>query len=201
MDIEAAIYLLSLFNEKAAKLEQSRFLQSMLRGENRVHWQWERDEGLTIDASGPDTEMTDAVTLTLRMFIQPNDPLCLDNMSRLYNTMPLAHELIARLNDLQRIRRNELKADTNFEWDGVRLKHNDILETFIYGDLSHLTPGKRATFEKWANNPLMFALLRDTFYGIVAAYIVWILRIRDINAEVLEHFAATSTVDMGNGSA
>lgn len=79
------IRVLERFNEKVDKLERLRFLEEAARGGAIVEWR--RAVGWDAVHVGPKEESLDAVVLTLRFFLQNNEPTSLFKMASLYTTL------------------------------------------------------------------------------------------------------------------
>ena len=88
--MEKAKETLEFYNEKAEKLQGLSFTSSILNQNSGVHLSWTRDSGiLKIDREGPDEESIDAFVLTLRFFMQDNEPTSLRNMAKLIEALPI----------------------------------------------------------------------------------------------------------------
>jgi hypothetical protein len=65
-----------LFNEKAEKLANSRFLDSVQKGRQTTISMGD-DQPLTVERKGPDAEATNAMLLTFRFFFNKRDGISL----------------------------------------------------------------------------------------------------------------------------
>ena len=124
---------LSRFIEKANRLQALSFFSRSTPVGARVEFDsetraWEHEFW------GPDDEATEALVLTLRFFIQDNEPTSLRNMRALYQRELVAPSLAERVNltcaDLNKFlddRTGLSIADKRF------LSYRDVLEIFVYG--------------------------------------------------------------------
>jgi len=135
---------------------------------------------------GPDDEAIDAFVLTLRFFIQDNEPTSLRNMSRLYASLAIDPTLVARF-EQERAAANALLDSSAFiSIDGEPLSCRRLVDTFVYGDRAHANPGSSENYRLWMSDEVVmkpyllvaFCIVAMNFAGIV-------LRIRDINNEAI----------------
>ncbi len=80
-----------LFNEKAEKLANSRFVESVQKG-RQVVISMGANQPLKVERHGPDAEAIDAMLLTLRFFFNKRDGIALDTMLEFYETLPITEE-------------------------------------------------------------------------------------------------------------
>jgi hypothetical protein len=184
-----ALATLRLFNEKATKLRRLTLNRRMLDRDFQfgpiLGPEPERlVRGFHFD--GPDDEAIDAFVLTLRFFIQDNEPTSLRNMSRLYGSLPINPTLVARF-EQERAAANALLDSSAFiSIDGERLTCRRLVDTFVYGDRAHASPEKSENYRLWMSDDMVtkpylliaFCIAAMNFAGIVS-------RIRDINDEAI----------------
>src|SRR5215212_2112673 len=154
--VNDALATLRLFNEKADKLGQLSLNRRMLErdfqfgpivGPERVV------QGFHFD--GPDDEAIDAFVLTLRFFIQDNEPTSLRNMSCQFASLPIDPTLVARF-EQERAAANALLDSSAFiSIDGERLTCRRLVDTFVYGDRAHASPEKRENYRLWMSDDMV----------------------------------------------
>ncbi len=198
VDIDLAVRTLQLFNEKTAKLQRLRFTQYMLE-HGKISFTisgQQTDEGFvnTIERHGPDEEMIDAVVLTLRFFIQNNEPISLCNMGKLYDKLPVRSELVEQYRDARRKINELLDSETYLNLYGKQITLRDMQDIIIYGDLSHVKPKKRAVYESWMQHAIVPPMIFNEFCALLYSFIGLLCRIGRINLAAireLEHAPGT----------
>lgn len=192
---------LEIFNEKAKSLNN--FLQA-----NNSHRSVKISQG-SAEVTGPTEEQTQAALLSLRMFMQNNDPLSVQNMLKLYE-QEANEELLEKF---QQVRNSlntfldspstlakpledappEIPASGDPGQDLQALvsvinslnveyyTNREILEMFMYGNYSHLT--QRDKFKQLAASYSVFALL--AFWSVLDIFIKHLLQIKAINEELI----------------
>ena len=147
-----ALKTLELFDEKAAELLSSRFFAEVGGGGAIV--EFKKDSGWEAIHVGPDDESTRSLVLTLRLFMLNKDPISLQNMDKLYRSLPLSdgltHEFTGRRNELNAF----LGSDSRLAIaEDRQLSHQEILDIFVYGAYAHVSPRYRQTFEDIRTTP------------------------------------------------
>jgi hypothetical protein len=186
---------LELFNEKALKLQQSTFLQSIiaappslkLKGEKRRNGTF----SMSAEAHGPTQESIDAFVLTFRFFIQDNEATSLHNIAKLYERASLPQELRDRFNSA-RSAINELLDHPNL----VNISHNGetpsnraVLNVFVYGGLAHANPDAYKTYKDWMSFPPSAVFFQTCFTSILSSVLEAIVFIRTVNEDAIAHLA------------
>lgn len=198
VDINYEIRRLRLFNEKVEKLCRSWFVayvHETRSTKTKVSAQ-RRETGeleMAVEREGPDEEMIDAVVLTLRMFIQKNEPISLRKMATLYDLLPVSQPLKERFHEERNAINGLLDSATHFSYNGGNISNREILYNFVYGELSHTDDAKRQVFEGWMQMPPLFAMLVNEFCAVIYNVIGATFAIREINLaaiEELEHLRA-----------
>jgi hypothetical protein len=171
-----AIETLTLFSTKADKLIA---LSAAAASVANFAWTLRVDDDGTARSSfdGPDGEQVDAFVLTLRFFIQDNEPISLRRMRELYSEVApsgLAEQFSATCSELNAF----LDSPTFIRLNGpTPLSHRQILEAFVWGDLAHSNPRHRQLYEHM-QHPIGFPV----FKGLLAqCFRVFSLTIGDLN--------------------
>lgn len=185
-EIEAASSRLELFNEKAAKLERSRFFRRMLRKgvTYRVRFGHQRRTRAKHDA--PNGEVVDAFVLTYRWFVQDSDGVSIRRIARLYKRLPVSRELRKDITAARWAIRRLLSQKTQITVKGHTPTRREVCETFLYGDLAHANPAKRARMVDWKRGPVTLMMLDAEFVATLARIASIVVFIRDTNRRSLD---------------
>lgn len=136
---------LRLFNEKVDRLLSLSFFAKALDAGAIV--EFSRNAGWDSVFVGPDEESIEALVLTLRLFMQDNEPISLRNMRSLYSTH-LPEALRIEFIDHCTHFNEALDSDSMLSIEeGRQLTHRDIREIFVYGAYAHTNPQRRRTFQ------------------------------------------------------
>ena len=194
------IEILELFNERAARIGRlTRFIDS-LQSEPLV--------SIKIDANGmakteklPDEESLSAAILTLRMFIQNNEPISLYNMSELYSRINVPQDLKDKFNELRDALNCYLDKSSNVTISDTSLGYGKILEsesgqkhtnrelmnTYIYGHYAHCDESKRKVFKKIDKQPSFASIGRLVFTSILKRIILVINETTSVNQKAIQY--------------
>ena len=75
---------LRLFNKKAELLSQRSFFTHMIAERTSVRVKWDKGVGWESSFAGPNDESIEASVLTIRQFMQNNDPISIRNVADAY---------------------------------------------------------------------------------------------------------------------
>jgi hypothetical protein len=174
---------LQRFNEKVERLERLRFLPEAARAGSIVEWRrgigW---EGIHV---GPERESIEAAVLTLRFFLQNNESTSLCNMAALYPVLGVSAGLVQEFQDLRQSANAYLDTRSNLAIsDEGQMTYRDILELFLWGDLSHANAVHEATF-RVVSQTAFFPLFQMAFIETMRHMIQMLRLMRDINSRAL----------------
>ena len=179
--------VLALFNAKVDKLASNSFIAWMFR--NRTTATVEMRQGVAAKAaySGPPAESVEACVLTLRQFMQDNDPISVRNVARLYERSDLPDYLIQAFARTRADVNRYLDLETNISVEeGRKLTRRQVIDIFVYGGLAHSTEPHHTTFEQLRTTP-MFAILQVDFVHGVSAFISGLQALADVNRAAISH--------------
>ena len=92
-DLEKGKKALLLFNEKAEKLHETRFMKKLKETKKiSVTLEAERDAKVDVIEKGPDGDAIDAFVLTFRFFYQNNEVSSFGNLGALYDSLDIPPE-------------------------------------------------------------------------------------------------------------
>jgi len=181
-DIEA----LKLFNEKAEKLAQLIFTETMFNQRTKVEINYETGKGFKVLRKGPDSENIDAMALTLRFFMQNNEPCSLRNLSKIYIRLPINKDIKEKFSQARNSINNYLDSQSliKYIFNFKSLSNRDILDTFMYGGLAHSKYKKK--YDKWMRSPIAPAYTNE--FCSIAAEMVRLIHyyIREFNKIVIK---------------
>jgi hypothetical protein len=180
-----ALRRLRLFNEKAEKLANSRFVERVKQG-RQLTIRMGADQPLTVERQGPDGEATDAMLLTLRFFFNKGDGISLAGILELYEALPILED--ERVKAREAFGRYDTFLDSRIGviFKGNDLTNRDILDTILWGDLAHAKSDKRAVFEQWRQAAPFDQIALDRFEDVVVAVIKLVLACQLFNEELLK---------------
>ena len=205
---------LKLFNEKAETLKgYERFMESI--HERKVEFkQSPETAGLgTITVQGPDNESIAACVLTIRLFIQKKEAIFFQNMKKVYDNLDTSQKNKNEFNQIsdeldryldsgsplvmsdeeanpEMILANDLN-ERLAELSNVsltsenRLTNREILDLFIYGDLSHTDKTKREKLKRILSSSVGAAFAWYIFTGILIQIMICIFAVAEINQDVI----------------
>lgn len=135
-----------------------------------------RENG-NIEQQFPDDQDVRAFITTFRMFFQKNDQISFRWLAEhVLDDMGIS-ENWKRAFTAARESFNEYLKERPFHsinLAGDTKTHREIIDVFLYGDISHLDPKYRPTFESWRDNPSVFALQQMDFYIILSNLLPYI---------------------------
>ncbi|HYE80814.1 MAG TPA: hypothetical protein VEG39_01470 [Clostridia bacterium] len=177
--MDNSIEIIKLFNEKADKLSRLSFTNTILNTKSSFSLTFMEGEQLSAERIGPSQEAIDAFVLTLRFFIQNNEPISLKNMDDLYSNLPIDSNLKTIIRSTRSELREYLDGISPVMLNGERLIRREIFDVFLWGGLAH--SDKKDEFESWHNFNALYTMLEDQFVQILIEVLNTIFYIRDLN--------------------
>ncbi len=172
-----------LFREKAAKLLNSTFAQQMAKSTSiSISW---TDEGQVVSDKGPNQESIDAYLLTFRFFIQKNENISFNKMANSFKENIDDSELFDKFEEARAALNKFLDEKSHFNVNGV-VSRRELMDTFIYGDLSHANDNKREKYLSWMKDEFMRELMRNEFRNIIGKVLIVINRVDKLCIEVIK---------------
>src|ERR1051325_261911 len=195
-DLNEIAKALRLFNEKAEKLKRLSFLEQIRHQSSGFSISMQRvdDDSFSVkqDRRGPAEEATDAFVLTFRFFIQDNEVTSFRKMQQHYDDAPIDPTLKQKFTQLRKEVNQYLDSETNIKSDGENLTPRKIMDTFVYGGLSHANEEKRRLWKTWMNNPFASTMYENEFAVVLSNIHIAIEMIRKMNEEVLKSLPGPS---------
>jgi hypothetical protein len=75
-----------------------------------------------------------------------------------------------------------------FNFGGI-IKRRELMEVFLFGDLSHANMEKKKKFEEWMASPLVSPFFENEFVMILFELLNIILFVQKLNQQVLSKLA------------
>ena len=158
---------LELFVEKAFELSRDSFIKRIVDDELRFHI--DPDQGFVLEAGVPEEVDVKAFILTLRYFIQGREPTAFCNLPELMDDPGLSASWKRQVKDIRTLLNCYLDSPpaVNLVLDGEQPTRRWIMEMMVYGDLAHANREKRAKFEAWRHNAIMFIHIQLVFWDVL----------------------------------
>jgi len=165
------IKVLKLFNEKVDRLSSRSFL-TKLDGSG-VSFEAkklnESEPELKVERKGPDEESIDAFVTTFRLFIQDNDRLSLQNVSKLYSNPSISKDLKDEYKRVRQKINNYLNSEISlFNFNGKKYTYREILEIYIYGGISHTNEAKTEQYKALMSHIIAKNFFDNEFVNVLA---------------------------------
>jgi len=188
------IKLLELFNEKVEKLVRLSFVETIFKYNSGVSIKIsKREDGLynlVQERRGPLEEAIDAFVLTIRFFIQDNEPISLRRLAKTYEIAPIKKKLKAKFILLKNQINEYLDSNSfiviNINNKEEMLTHRKIFDTIIYGGLSHANKKKKIEYDIWMKTPPLKAIIENDFVYSLDILYEDIKSIRDLNKIIIK---------------
>ena len=155
-----------LFIDKANRLLNCSFVNSY-KNKSGVDLSWKQGSEPEVCHRGPSQEQTDAFVLTFRFFIQNNDSISFSNMDKAFNANFIPSELRLKFVEAKGHLNNYLDSKTNFEVNGHGVTRRELLDVFIYGELSHTNHAKKVKYDNWMSNRIFATFMKNEFTSIL----------------------------------
>ncbi|MBW4538198.1 MAG: hypothetical protein KME43_03520 [Myxacorys chilensis ATA2-1-KO14] len=171
---------LELFVEKARVLEDRSFTKLIM--EHGLSFEIKVGSSSQIEHTIPERESIKASIVTLRMFVQNNDPISIENISNLLNEPTLSREW----KELFIEKRDQLNSYLDHSGgigivvDEKEFTNREIFDTFVYGSIAHSAKNHRPRYQQWKSlGRLSFSIDEYAFAVIVMDILTLIWEIAD----------------------
>lgn len=187
---QSATRTLQLFNTKAEELFASRFAREVMA--MGIAFNLHTAVGTVAEAQvhGPDNEAVKAMAITLRQFVQDNDAISLRNIAKLYEALPLSHDVKRQFSAARTSFNMWLDQSSNF--NGFTKRR--VFEGILYGDLTHTT--QRDLFEEWAGDSLTAPLVQFIFRQCAIEFLKVFTVVRNVNNLAVRELGGTPTTPL-----
>lgn len=182
---------LRLFNEKAEKLLNSRFvkyLQEKLKLSVRFTFKMGQ---LTTKRKLPESDDIEAFILTFRFFIQKREASSFRNLAKVYEKLPISAELKQSFFDWRKVLNEYFNKKINCTVDGLTPTRRELINTFIYGGLAHADPKLKPLYDKWKADMIVYQILETHFCSVLDAVLRAIANVAEINKKAISEIEKT----------
>lgn len=195
-DVASALRALRLFNEKADKLKELSFTEWVTSNPTRFSLEFKGGGGLMGKRSGPDAESIDAFLLTLRFFVQNNEPSSFCNMAGTYEELgrgslvsaPIVNAFIETRTTMNQWLDQALPVGFigRQKADDKGFTRREVFEVILYGALAHATQSKKAQYEEWQQKyPYLLPYFEYTFANVLKEFLRVIDHMQHLNDRAL----------------
>ena len=183
----ADIARLKLFNEKAKRLLNSRFVEYILKTK-KISFEVSVERGKKVETSKtlPDQDAIDAFVLTFRYFIQDNEECSFGNLAKTYSKPFIPLEMRKEYSEARKRLNEYLDFPASLKFGDEPLSRRRVLDIFVYGGLAHVNPNKKEVFDKWIENPIVRGFFEAEFASILFNALRIIQYVAGLNSRVIE---------------
>lgn len=179
-DISAALKTLDYFDAKVERLSELRFTKFVTTA-SLVTPPLDEDPFEYLRRETPDDESIDAFVLTMRLFVQNNEPISIRNIDALLQTLPISDELKAHSAEARADLNAVLDSYTPLRVKGEHLTYRRVFDVYFYGWLAHGgNEAKREEYMAWRAVPRIYGWTKVLFLMTLAdtlEYLFWLRRL------------------------
>jgi hypothetical protein len=168
---EPATTTLRLFVQKVEYLDSLSFVRALDDPGSKLRLSFNGSRLAELKFSGPDREQIDAFVNTMRLFMQCNDRLSIANMSRMIDGLPLSEELKGPFAECRAILNDHLDSRSSISLDEGTATNRRVLDTVLYGELSHTNTAARERYLRWTSEPLSARCVEFEFVAQASAFL------------------------------
>ena len=187
MAFGSELSVLELFIDKTYKLENSGFV-------NKIRQEFTLDINIDLSRSDvsevrsirPNQENIDAFILTFRFFIQDNEAISIRNLQKFFDSNFVTNEEKNKFNAIRKSLNDFLSKSSNLIFKEENISNSLLMDTFIYGGLSHATKKKKEKFDLWMSRNDAQEFFWHKFAIIIFTVLQAIQSIRDMLLIVIE---------------
>ena len=183
----AEIARLKLFNEKAKRLLESRFVKHILRSKKiSFGVRAEKGKPIQISTTLPDQDSIDAFVLTFRYFIQNNERCSFGNLAKTYSKSFIPKEMRKEYFEARKRLNDYLDSPASLKYGDEPLSRRRVFDVFVYGGLAHAHQKKKEVFSKWMENPIVRGFFEAEFASILFTTLRIIQYVAKLNSRAIE---------------
>lgn len=164
--------VLEIFIESVEELLDSHFLTEVKADGVSTEFKWSQTAGFLTQRTGPKRDSVKAFLLTLRFFVQNNEPTSFCRMEQTIDSLDIDSGLKERFRTLRHRLNSYLdKPPTvTFPCDSGAGTRRQVFDAFLYGIFAHANPKKRRRVKAWEEQ-LFFDDIRAQFDLILLEYL------------------------------
>ncbi|HKG89246.1 MAG TPA: hypothetical protein VKA95_13045 [Nitrososphaeraceae archaeon] len=187
------IATLKQFNITVDELTNYAFVKESLDRKIGRDFMWELNKDTNelefrYNKSNHNEEFLRSFVLTLRLFIQDNEPLSIRNMSQLYGRLPIADEYKI-LFDKLRDNFNKFLDEPAITLSSNKPSRRIIFDAIIYGKYAHRDPKEIAKMKTWQSDDLDWDMRFYEFQQILHDFLGIVKLIEKLNERVLADYS------------
>jgi hypothetical protein len=144
---------------------------------------------LRVKLKGPDEDAIQAAVLTVRFFIQKNEKCSIYNLAKIYGDTKIPRDLREDFSAARKTLNDFLDGPTVpaiIPLSGKPYSVRMVLESAIYGDLSHVDEKNLKLYEELFNNPFVAMFSYVQFVGALIVLFRIAFYISKLNKKVLK---------------
>jgi hypothetical protein len=184
MNKETAVETLKLFGEKADRLKYSNFVKNASK-DSGVNLKAGVGKATVVTRSGPDQENVDAFVLTFRYFIQDNEMISLRNVEHVFHSQFAEPNEKSEYDKVRHHINSFLDGNSMFNL-GDSITRRQLMETFIYGGLSHANKQKKKLYDLWMESPILAPFMENEFVVILFEILRVIVYIQNLSNQIFK---------------
>lgn len=177
---------LKIFVERAERVLRSRLAQNVLSQQLSCSFSWKIGEGATFEYPDCHEDDRDAFVLSLRLFIQNKDRISIYNISKIIEALPVSDAVKEPFRQQRTELNRYLDLHPSFTAFGGPSSHRELLNTFVYGDLSHYDPNLRPALLRWMTEPLVWPSMQTQFLMVCQSITLCLSAFRTITQMALD---------------
>ena len=184
VDITAAIKTLDYFDAKVERLSELRFTKFVTTASLSTP-PLNEDPLEYLRRETPDDESIDAFVLTMRLFMQDNEPISIRNIDALLQALPIPDELKALSAEARADLNALLDSYTPLRVKGEHLTNRRVCDVYFYGWLAHgSNEAKREEYLAWRAVPRTYGWTKVLFLMTLADKLEYLFWLRRLTAQV-----------------
>ena len=150
-----------------------------------VRVKWDREAGWASSFTGPEDESIEASVLTIRQFMQNNDPISIRNVMEAYVAAAAPQDTTDEFQKVRGWINEYLDRESNISIsEGSRLTNRDILEMFIYGGLGHSSEPHYSRYQGLMGSPCAH-LVKVIFVDVLTKFMAGLKMLATVNKRIL----------------
>lgn len=183
------VEVLMLFNEKAEVLDRSGFTRHVR--ENSLGWSGQVADGqMNLLLNGPTEDEVAAFVLTMRFFVQDNEPTSIRKMAELYESLPISSLLKDQMRAGRATINEILQRDSPVTIIDERISNQLLFDTFVWGGLAHANQAHKKRFDAWRANGVWFVPLQSLFHNVLVDLLEFIFWVHEHNQIAIRELTA-----------
>jgi hypothetical protein len=189
------VHRLRQFNLTADEIIKSSYVKESLEKRLGINFKWTRNnETNDLDFSyqkfNHEEDKIRSLILTIRIFIQDNEPLSIRRMRDFYQELPIDQKYKVVFDSI-RDQFNEFLDEPATTFLEDRPSRRQIFETIIYGMYAHRNRNKMGTIETWKSDPIDWDMVFYQFQVILHDFAIIVERMKRLNEKVLKDHGLT----------